>query len=88
MVYISFVIIFLTIYKLISVKDMKNFEVKKIGEKLLNEKEQDGKKRIISAYRDIIIWHRDINNKKAKSLKASLLFMIIFISPMLIFINI
>jgi len=87
LVYGGFIFTMIMILETIIVKKHQNFEVKNINERLLAEKRIDALAKIIFTYRDIIVQHREMNEKRAKSFRRSLygclvtlVFTIIYIS--------
>ena len=59
-------------FRVISTKKQANFEVKKINEQLLVIDRMTSLAKLIFTYRDIIIQHRDLNEKRAKAFKQSI----------------
>lgn len=60
------------IIKTINVKQHSNFEVKSIDETLLAEQRLLSLCKIIFTYRDIIVQHRELNEKRATAFRMSL----------------
>ena len=60
------------IIKTIMVNQLHNFEVKNIDEALLSENRMTALCKIIFTYRDIIVQHRTLNEKRANAYKWSL----------------
>lgn len=71
-VYIGFLFTMIMIIKTIIVKQHNNFEVKNINETMLGEQRILALCKIIFTYRDIILQHRDLNEKRAKDFRKSL----------------
>lgn len=71
-VYISFLFTMIMIMKTIIVKQHNNFEVKSINETLLGERRIIALCKIIFTYRDIIVQHRELNEKRAQAFRKSL----------------
>jgi len=71
-VYGFFIITIIMIIQTIIVKQHDNFEVRSINEILLGEQRVMALCKIIFTYRDIIIQHRDLNEKRAKAFRISL----------------
>jgi len=71
-VYGGFFFTMVMIIKTIIVKPHDNFEVRNIDESLLVEQRLVALCRIIKTYRDIIIQHRALNEKRAKTFRKSL----------------
>lgn len=71
-VYGGFLFTMIMIIKTIIVKPHDNFEVKNIDETLLVEQRLVALCRIIKTYRDIIIQHRELNEKRAETFLKSL----------------
>lgn len=71
-VYFGFGYTVLMTIKTINIKSQHNFEVKNINESLLVEQRLVGLCKIISTYRDIILQHRELNEKRAKAFKNSI----------------
>lgn len=71
-VYIGFFFTMIMIIQTITVKQHNNFEVKSIDETLLSEQRLLGLCKIIFTYRDIILQHRDLNEKRATAFRQSL----------------
>lgn len=71
-VYVGFAFTMYMIIKTISIRQHNNFEVKNIDEELLGEKRVSALVRIIKTYRDIIIQHRNLNEKRADTFRKSL----------------
>jgi len=71
-VYIGFLFTMIMIMKTIIVKQHNNFEVKSINETMLGEQRILALCKIIFTYRDIIVQHRELNEKRAKAFRKSL----------------
>jgi hypothetical protein len=71
-VYIGFLFTMIMIIKTIIVKQHNNFEVKNINETMLGEPRIYALCKIIFTYRDIILQHRDLNEKRARAFRKSL----------------
>lgn len=71
-VYGGFFFTMVMIIKTIIVKPHDNFEVKNIDETLLVEQRLVALCRIIKTYRDIVIQHRELNEKRARTFRKSL----------------
>lgn len=71
-VYGCFLFTLIMIIRTITVKSHDNFEIKSIDEALLREQRLIALCKIIFTYRDIIIQHRTLNEKRAKSFRKSL----------------
>lgn len=71
----------------ISTRKLDNFDVKSIDTKLLAEKRMNALARLILAYRNIILNHREINEKRAKTYKKSLCGSIVSIVSILIYLS-
>ena len=71
-VYICFAYTMAMIVLTIIVKKQENFEVKSIDEDLLVEERLTALCKIIFTYRDIIVQHREQNEKRAKAFRKSL----------------
>ena len=71
-VYVGFLFTMIMIIKTITVNQHNNFEVKNINDYLLGENRLNAVCKIIFTYRDIIIQHRELNEKRAKALRMSL----------------
>lgn len=71
-VYVGFLFTMIMIIKTITVNQHNNFEVKSINDYLLGENRLNAVCKIIFTYRDIIIQHRELNEKRAKALRRSL----------------
>lgn len=71
-VYVCFAVTMVMIVSTIIVKQHNNFEVKNIDETLLGEQRLLAICKIIFTYRDIIIQHRELNEKRAKAFRKSL----------------
>ena len=71
-VYIGFLFTMIMIIKTIIVKQHHNLEVKSINETLLAEQRIVALCKLIFTYRDIILQHRDLNEKRAKAFRKSL----------------
>ncbi len=87
LVYIFFTISLFLLSKIISVDKYRNFEVDQIDEKLMSEDNYIGTARLVLTYKEIILSHRTINEKKATNLKnairlilATLLSLMIYLS--------
>ena len=72
LVYLGFGYTMWMLVKTINVKPHDNFAVHLINESLLKEQRTLVLKRIIFTYRDLILQHRTINEKRAESFKRSL----------------
>lgn len=72
LVYLGFGYTMWMLVKTINVKPHDNFAVHLIDESLLKEQRTLVLKRIIFTYRDLILQHRTINEKRAESFKRSL----------------
>jgi hypothetical protein len=68
-VYVGFAITMIMILRTITVQKQDNFEVKSIDESLITENRTIALCRVIFTYRDIIIQHRTLNEKRAKSFR-------------------
>lgn len=79
---------FLVIIKTITAKKHDNFEVKNINESLLLENRKDALARLIFTYRDIIVQHRAINEKRSKWYIASLYSVFVTLISTIIYISI
>lgn len=86
-VYLGFVFTIVMIIKTINVRKHSGFEVKNIDENLLGESRIVALCKIIFTYRDIILQHREMNEKRAKAFRYSLygisstlLFVIIYVT--------
>lgn len=71
-IYIAFLYTMIMSLTTIWVKQHNNFEVKNINETLLSENRLIALCKIIFTYRDIIIQHRGLNEKRAKTFRRSL----------------
>lgn len=71
-VYIGFLFTMIMIIKTIIVKQHNNLEVKSINETLLAEQRIVALCKLIFTYRDIILQHRELNEKRAKAFRKSL----------------
>lgn len=71
-VYGSLLFTMIMIIQTITVKQHYNFEVKSIDESLLRESRPLGLRRIIMAYKDIVVQHRGLNEERAKAFRRSL----------------
>lgn len=71
-VYGGFLFTMIMIIKTINVKQHSNFEVKSIDETLLAEQRLVSLCKIIFTYRDIIVQHRELNEKRATAFRNSL----------------
>lgn len=72
LVYLGFLFSMLMTIKTIDVNKHYNFEVRNIDENLLGEMRLTAICKIIFTYRDIIVNHRKMNEKRAKTFKMSL----------------
>ena len=70
--YVSFILAMVMAAKTIGIKQHPNFEVKSIDETLLSEQRMVSLCKVIFTYRDIIVQHRDLNEKRARDFKISL----------------
>lgn len=87
-VYIGFLFTMIMIIKTIIVKQHNNFEVKSINETMLGEERIFALCKIIFTYRDIILQHRDLNEKRAKAFRKSLYGISITLASVIIYISI
>ena len=87
MVYISLSFTLICLIKTITVRQHNNFEVKSIDEVLIAEDRMSALARIIFTYRDIIVQHREINEKRAETFKKSLYGVIIMLIAMVLCIS-
>lgn len=71
-VYVGVAVTIIMVLRTINVKKQDNFEVKSINESLISEIKIIALCKIIFTYRDIIIQHRILNEKRAKSFRRSL----------------
>lgn len=71
-IYISFTFTMIMIIKTITVQQHDNFSVKNIDEELINTQRIHSLCKIIFTYRDIIIQHRQMNQKRAINFRNSL----------------
>lgn len=88
LIYLFFCSSFLAIIKTIAAKKHDNFEVKNINESLLLENRKDALARLILTYRDIIVQHRAINEKRSKWYIASLYSVFVTLISTIIYISI
>lgn len=72
LVYFCFLFTMIMIIKTIIVKRHNNFEVRRIDETLLVEERLPALCKIIFTYRDIIVQHRDLNEKRAEDYRKAL----------------
>ena len=72
MAYVSFIVTIVMIVYTIIVKKHDNFEVARIDEELLVKQRLESLCTIIFTYRDIIIQHRGVNEKRAKAFNKSI----------------
>lgn len=86
-VYVGFLVTMITLIMTIAVKQHNNFEIKSIDETLLGEKRLIALCKIIFTYRDIIIQHRDLNEKRANAFKISLYGACATIVAIIIYVN-
>ncbi len=70
-VYICFGFTLFMVVLVINVKQYNNFEVKHIDEMLLKQMRLAALAKIIFTYRDIIMQHRELNEKKAEAFRKS-----------------
>lgn len=87
-VYGGFLITLIMIIKTITVKQHNNFEVKSIDETLLAEQRTMALCKVIFTYRDIIIQHRELNEKRAKAFRKSLYGMAVTLVAVIIYITV
>lgn len=87
-VYLAFVLTVITVVLTIVAKKHHNFEVKNIDESLVFEDKAIAFSRITFTYRDIILQHREINEKRAKNFKLSIYGMLVTLFSTLIYISI
>ena len=71
-VYVCFIFTITMLFLTIIVKKHDNFEVKSIDESLLAERRRAALCRLIFVYRDIIVQHRELNEKRAVAFRRSL----------------
>ena len=71
-VYLGFMFTMIMLIKTISVKKHSSFEVKNINDLLLGESRIVALCKIIFTYRDIILQHREMNEKRAREFRYSL----------------
>ena len=76
------------VIKTITVQKHDNFEVKSIDERLLFEERVDGLLKIIFTYRDIIIQHREKNEKRALTFRNALYGVAVTIISIIIYVSI
>ncbi|MBQ9112006.1 MAG: hypothetical protein IJY08_00320 [Clostridia bacterium] len=86
-VYGSFLFTIIMSIKTISVNKHNNFEVKRIDEELLSEQRAAALSRVIFTYRDIIVQHRELNEKRAKAFRKSLYGMAVTLVAVIIYIT-
>lgn len=87
-VYGGFLFTLIMITKTIAVKQHNNFEVKSIDETLLAEQRIIALCKVIFTYRDIIIQHRELNEKRAKTFRKSLYGMAVTLVAVIIYITV
>lgn len=71
-VYLGFIFTMIMLIKTINVKKHSSFEVKNINDLLLGESRIVALCKIIFTYRDIILQHREMNEKRASAFRYSL----------------
>ncbi len=86
-VYIGFLFTMLMIIKTIIVKQHHNLEVKNINETLVVEQRIVALCKLIFTYRDIILQHRDLNEKRAKAFRNSLYGILVTLISVIIYIT-
>lgn len=87
-VYVGFIFTMTTIIETIVVKQHNNFEVKNITESLLIEQRIGALCRLIFTYRDIILQHRALNEKRAVAFKKSIIGISVTLVSVIIYITI
>ena len=87
-VYGGFLFTLIMIIKTITVKQHNNFEVKSIDETLLAEQRMIALCKVIFTYRDIIIQHRELNEKRAKAFRKSLYGMAVTLVAVIVYITV
>lgn len=86
-VYVCFVFTMVMIVLTIIVKQHNNFEVRNIDETLLGEQRLLALCKIIFTYRDIIVQHRELNEKRAKAFRKSLYGICVTLISVIIYIS-
>lgn len=86
--YICFTYTMIKLIRTITVKDYDNFEVKDINESLLSEQRTIGLCRIIFTYRDIVMQHRNLNTRKARTFNQSLYGICFTILALIIYVSV
>lgn len=72
LVYFAFLYSMIMIIETINIAQHNNFEIKNINESILIESRITAICKIIFTYRDIIIQHRELNEKRAQAFRKSL----------------
>lgn len=86
-IYISFVLSLYFVIKTINVKAYKNLNVSAINECFMGKPRIEGALKLVHAYRDIIMQHRNINQTSANNLKASIYWVAVAVSTIIIYVN-
>lgn len=73
LVYLGLGVTLISSFIVISTKKQANFEVKNINESLLAENRMNALAKLIFTYRDIILQHRQLNQKRATAFMWSLI---------------
>lgn len=84
-VYVSIAVSIIRAFLTITTRKHDNFEVKDIDEVLLSIDRMTSLAKIIFTYRDIISQHRDLNEKRSKDFKFSLIFCIFSICAIAVY---
>lgn len=74
LVYLNIIIAIIHFFCILAARKHDNFEVKNIDESLISLGRMDSLAKLIKTYRDIILQHRDLNEKRAKWFGKALVF--------------
>lgn len=86
-VYLGFVLTLCFIIKTVRVEKIIALDVKQVNEKLIGKPRLEGITKLIITYREIILQHRELNEKKAQALRQALIWLVVSIISVAVFVN-
>ena len=86
-VYLGFVLTLCFIIKTVRVEKIIALDVKQVNEKLIGKPRLEGITKLIITYREIILQHRELNEKKAQALRQAFIWLVVSIISVAVFVN-
>ena len=86
-VYLGFVLTLCFIIKTVRVEKIIALDVKQVNEKLIGKPRLEGITKLIITYREIILQHRELNEKKAQALRQALIWLVVSIISVALYVN-